>query len=144
MRSILVDTNAYVAFKQGIPDAVAVIQHAPTIGINSVVFGELLCGFARGRRKVVNRRELERFLNSPRVVLLSITKHTAECYATVYLGLKQKGKPIPTNDMWIAASAIQHELAAFTYDRHLTYVDGLIVGSVLADFTGDVDGNQFP
>ena len=96
MISILLDTNAYAAFKRGEPEAIDVVQRARVIGINSVVLGELYCGFAAGRRDAENRQELRRFLDSPRVMLLPITEDTAEYYARVYLNLRRKGSPIPT------------------------------------------------
>ncbi len=136
MRNILLDTNAYAAFKRGEPGATDIIRHAPLIGVNSVVLGELYSGFAAGERDVENRQELKRFLDSPRVILLPITENTAEYYARVYVDLRRKGRPIPTNDMWVVASALQHGLAVFTYDHHFGAVDGLIVGNSLADLQG--------
>ncbi len=133
MRNIALDTNGYAAFKQGDPDAIAVIQHAPLIGVSSIVLGELLSGFAAGQRQIANQQELIRFLASPRVTLLEITAKTAEYYAKVYLNLRGKGRPIPTNDMWIAASALQYDYAVLTYDHHFTEVDGLVIVSNLAD-----------
>ena len=133
MRSILLDTNAYAAFKRGEPQAIEIIRHAHVIGINSIVLGELYSGFAAGERDAENRQELKRFLDSRRVILLPITESTAEYYAKVYLNLRHEGKPIPTNDMWVAASALQHGLAVFTYDHHFAAVDDLVVGGSLAD-----------
>lgn len=62
VRDVLLDTNAYVAFKQGTPEAVEVFTHVPRIGINSIVLGELLSGFAIGTRAEANRQELQQFL----------------------------------------------------------------------------------
>ncbi len=115
MKHILLDTNAYAAFKQGKKAAIEIIRHAPVVGINSVVLGELLAGFAKGNRNTENRKELQSFLRSSRVVMLSVDMQTAEDYAQIYLHLKQKGQPIPTNDIWIAASARQHDFAIFTF-----------------------------
>ncbi|MCI0485966.1 MAG: type II toxin-antitoxin system VapC family toxin [Blastocatellia bacterium] len=134
VRDILLDTNAYAAFKRNAPEAVEIIRHAPLIGINSIVMGELLGGFAIGTREAANRQELNLFLDSVRVKLLPVDDRTAEYYAMVYRNLKDKGRPIPTNDMWIAATAFQHGLAVFSYDSHLRYVDGIIVGNLLSDF----------
>jgi tRNA(fMet)-specific endonuclease VapC len=78
IRNILLDTNAYVAFKQGIAEAVEVLQPAPRIGLNSIVLGELLSGFAVGTREQENRQELERFLASDWVDQLVIGVETAE------------------------------------------------------------------
>ena len=134
VREILLDTDAYAAFKRNVPDAVEIIRHAPLIGINSIVLGELLGGFAVGRREAANKRELERFLDSDRVRLFSVDDGTADYYAIVYRNLRRKGRPIPTNDMWIAATALQHGLSVFSYDGHFQAVDGIIVGNHLSDF----------
>jgi predicted nucleic acid-binding protein len=134
VRHILLDTNAYVAFKQGTADAVEVVQHAPRMGLNSIVLGELLSGFAMGTREQENRQELEQFLASDRVDQIGVDLDTAEHYATVYRDLRRRGRPIPTNDMWIAATALQHGLAIFSHDRHFHEVPGLLIGSRLADF----------
>ena len=133
VRNILLDTNAYAAFKRGAPDAVEIIRHVPLIGISSIVLGELLGGFAAGTRETANRQELEQFLDSDRVRLFFVDDGTAEFYATVYQSLKRKGHPIPTNDMWIAATALQHGLAVFSYDSHFQAVDGVVTGFRLAD-----------
>jgi predicted nucleic acid-binding protein len=134
VRNILLDTNAYSAFKRNVPDAVEIIRHTPLIGMSSIVLGELLSGFALGSHEAINRDELKRFLTSKRVKLLPIDDGTSEQYAGIYQNLKQKGHPIPTNDMWIAASALQHRLAVFTYDKHFQAVEGLVIGNQLSDF----------
>jgi tRNA(fMet)-specific endonuclease VapC len=134
MRAILIDTNAYAAFKNGVAEAVRIISHAPLIGISTIVLGELRSGFAFGSREAVNLQELAEFLASKRVRIIPLDQETARCYADVYRGLRQKGKPIPTNDMWIAASALQHGLAVFSYDGHFGNVDQLITGNLLEQF----------
>jgi len=135
VRDVLLDTNAYVAFKRGLPDAVDVLTHTPRIGINSIVLGELLSGFAVGTREAENRQELQQFLTSERRVhQLVIDAETAAQYAAVYRELRRRGRPIPTNDMWIAASALQHGFAVFSDDRHFHTVPGLHVGTRLDDF----------
>jgi len=134
IKGILIDTNGYAAFKKGIPDAVEIIRCMPLIGISIVVLGELLGGFAFGKREKANREELNRFLESERAVIFGADDNTAEYYAKVYKNLRQKGCPIPTNDMWIAATALQHDLAIFTYDAHFQYADGIVSGTALSDF----------
>lgn len=114
MNPILVDTNAYAAFKHGEPEALTILEHAPVVSINSVVLGELLSGFAGGAREAANRSQLAEFLAAPSVAILPVDQRTAEWYATVYAALRKAGKPIPTNDMWIAASALQHGLDLFS------------------------------
>ena len=126
---ILLDTNAYAAFKQGRAEAVDIVRRAARIAVNSVVLGELLAGFAVGSREAKNRGELQQFLGADRVVVLIIDEVTADYYATVYRAQRGKGRPIPTNDLWIAASALQHGFAIFSYDAHFKDIDGILVGS---------------
>ena len=134
MRDILVDTNAYTAFMRGEPAIVEVMTHAPQLFVNSVVLGELLAGFAAGTRQAKNRSELAQFLNSPRVGVYPITAETADSYALVYANLRRKGQPIPSNDLWIAASALEHGAALLSLDAHFEKVDGLRLGQSLNDF----------
>lgn len=129
MIHVLIDTNAYAAFKQALPDAVDVIQRAPHIVLSSVVIGELLAGFAVGARADAHRSELQQLLASPRVSVVAADEQPAAYYARVYCGLRAKGRPIPTNDMWIAATALQHGGVLFSFDGHVQSVDGLIAGA---------------
>ena len=132
---ILIDTNASVAFiKRGDAEAVEILRHADQIGMSTAGLGELLSGFAAGRRETENWRELGAFLDSARVKLLPVEADTAEFYSRVYLALRRKGKPIPTNDLWIAATVLQHGAAVFSHDQHLHEVDRLIAGTQLAGF----------
>jgi predicted nucleic acid-binding protein len=134
MRPIALDTNAYAAFKRGDADIVAVLQHAPSIIVCVTVLGELLGGFAVGQRESVNRGELAQFINTPRVKVVPGTVATADLYALVYAALRRKGQPIPTNDLWIAASSLEHGAALLSFDAHFRNIDGLRVGTRLADF----------
>ncbi len=127
MKKILLDTNSYVAFKRNEPVAVSSIRQAELIGINVTVLGELLAGFRAGGKEEVNRKELNLFLESARVQVLSMDDDTAEYYAKVFCDLKKKGRPIPTNDMWVAASAMQHGLWLATKDEHFHDVEGLLL-----------------
>lgn len=127
MKRILLDTNFYVAFKRNTPLAAEIIRRADYIGLNTIVLGELLAGFRCGGRETVNRRELDQFIDSPRVELLDIDEETTEFYARVFRALKEKGRPIPTNDLWIAASALRHGLALASFDAHFSYIDGMLL-----------------
>ncbi len=126
MRRIIIDTNVYVAFKRDMQDVMEVLRKVDYIGMNTVVLGELYGGFKGGTKEDLNKRELEQFLDKPRVDVIPVDEITAEFYAHVYWGLKGKGSPIPTNDMWLAASALQHGLALFSMDAHFEKVDGLM------------------
>ncbi len=133
IRTILIDVNAYTAFKKGQPEAVEIIKHARHILLNPVILAELLSGFRVGKKSEKNRRELDLFLESKRVNLVEINSSTAEYYSEIYKELRQMGKPIPTNDIWIAATAKQYQTAIFTYDKHFSYIMDLEIVSKLED-----------
>jgi tRNA(fMet)-specific endonuclease VapC len=134
MRPLAIDTNAYAAFKRGDEVIVDVLKHAPDILVCATVLGELLAGFAAGRRESTNRRELKLFIDSPRVRVVACTSATADAYARIYAALRSQGRPIPTNDMWIAASCLEHGAALLTLDAHFAQVGGLSSGAKLDDF----------
>lgn len=134
LKPILLDTNAYTALTRKVPDAIEIIESTPLVGLNTVILGELLGGFAVGSKEEQNRTRLHHFLEIEKVNCFAIDTETAEFYATVYRGLRKKGHPIPTNDMWIAATALQYDLALFSYDQHFRAVDGLVMGSCVEDF----------
>jgi predicted nucleic acid-binding protein len=128
---VAIDTNAYAGFKRGEPEITEILAAADVIGVSAVVLGELLGGFAAGNRAEQNRRELDAFLASSRVRTLLIDRETARWYARVYAALRAAGRPIPTNDLWIAACSLQNGLALVTCDRHFEQIDGLIAGARL-------------
>ena len=97
------------------------------IGVSTVVIGELLGGFMRGSRDQSNRRELAEFIDLPHVVVLPVDQQTSELYARVYVRLKTAGRPIPTNDMWIAATAMRSGFDLCSYDHHFESVEELSV-----------------
>lgn len=133
-KSVVIDTNAYSAYKRGEKAAIEVIKEAQTIVFSPIVLGELLGGFALGKRSDQNQRELKEFLDQPKVLLLTLNAQTAEAYSRIYQQLRTKGRPIPSNDMWIAAMATQLEIAVFTYDTHFSAIDGLRVVQTPMDF----------
>ena len=127
MSGLILDTNAYVAFKRGMEGAVEVLGLAGEIVVPAIVLGELLAGFACGNREAENRMELTEFLDTKRVRIAVVDSTTASWYGRVYSGLRRAGTPIPSNDLWIAASALQNGLPVFTYDRHFGNVAGLAI-----------------
>ena len=133
MRPIAIDTNAYTAFKRGDARIVAVLQHAPSILVCVTVLGELLGGFAAGSREQTHRSELTQFISTARVKVVASTAATADLYALVYAALRRKGQPIPGNDLWIAASCLEHGAALLTLDAHFQAIDGLRAGQCLED-----------
>ena len=119
---ICLDTSAYSAFMRGREGPVRALREAEEIVLTPVVLGELLAGFRAGSREAENRRELERFRASPRVEVEHVDGDTAERYAEILTYLRETGTPIPTNDIWIAASAMQHGLVVHTTDPHFQRV----------------------
>ena len=129
MRDVLLDTNVFKDFLTGGSDTLEAFRQARRLCVNTVALAELLTGFALGSRPDANRRLLSRFLASPRVSLLALGPDTAEHYADICTRLRRKGRPIPTNDMWIAASAREHGLVLLTRNAHFQEVDGLLTAS---------------
>jgi predicted nucleic acid-binding protein len=127
MNKILIDTNVYSQALRGSPDVVSVLRSAVHIGISSISIGELLSGFKGGRREKKNREELHLFLDSPRTCLYPVNEYTAEYYSSTLNQLKKQGTPIPTNDIWIASTALQHGLQLYTFDKHFSHVAGLLL-----------------
>jgi tRNA(fMet)-specific endonuclease VapC len=120
---VILDTNALSAFADAEPDAVAHISVAQVVAIPVVVLGEYRFGVSQSRR----RSEYEAWLaESIRVCrVLEITSATASRYAELRLDLKRAGKPIPSNDLWIAALCREHNLPLLSKDRHFDYVRGI-------------------
>lgn len=130
MKNIQIDTNLYVAFKRKQQSAVELLRQVEYIGMSTVVLGELLAGFRCGSREAENRQELDHFLDSPRVEILNLDEETADFYAEVFRALKEKGRPIPSNDLWIAAASLRHGLALATLDDHFRHIDGLLLAGI--------------
>lgn len=127
MKNLLIDTNIYTHALKGEKATISILQRAKEIAICSISIGELLSGFKAGGREKRNREELAEFLDAPRVRMCGIDEDTAEFYATILNGLRKQGKPIPTNDIWIASVAFQHGFPLFTKDRHFEYIAGLML-----------------
>lgn len=133
MRPVLIDTNAFSAIKKGDASIIEILQIAEVIAMSPVVIGELIFGFDNGSRSKQNRLELQKFLESPRVTILPILSETAHYFSQVMLSLKKKGNPIPSNDVWIAAQALEHGCVVCTYDKHFRAIEGLAVASSLSE-----------
>ena len=136
MRRLLLDTNIYVLHRAGEREIVELIASADALFMNPIVLGELMAGFAIGSRERANREGLARFLESPRISVLPLEEQTAVTYAAVFRALRRRGRPIPTNDLWIAASALQHGLVLATRDRHFSEIDGLLTAATVDDLLG--------
>ena len=115
---IALDTNRYTDLCRGLSDVVALVERAEVVLLPFVVVGELRAGFSMGRRGAENERVLRQFLGKSGVAVLFADDQTTHHYAAAYRLLRQRGTPIPTNDLWIAALALQHDLALCARDRH--------------------------
>jgi len=122
---ILIDTNRYSDAKRGEPDVAAVLRSAEKIVVPFVVLAELRYGFLHGSKLGENERELQRFLTTPRADILFPDDRTTHEYARLVLQLRRQGTPIPINDVWIAALAIQHNLTLYARDSHFDHLPQL-------------------
>ena len=113
---IAIDSNRYTDLCRGVAEGIEVIETASEIYVPLVVLGEQRAGFAHGAAREKNERLLTKFLNNPGVFVLSPDEQTTFFYADLYAYLRKKGKPIPTNDLWIAALVVQHNLVLFDRD----------------------------
>ncbi len=122
---ILLDTNAYSALMRGVVEVADRVRRAERVLFSPVVIGELLYGFRNGSHSAENTRQLEEFLEHPFVELMTVTRVTADRFAGIVLGLKRKGRPIPVNDVWIAAQALETGADLLSSDGHFGEVEGL-------------------
>ncbi|MDE2889519.1 MAG: type II toxin-antitoxin system VapC family toxin [Gemmatimonadota bacterium] len=127
MNEFLIDTNIYSHAMRAEPAVVSLLRRASRIAMSSISIGELLSGFKGRIREPKNRDELAEFLDSPRVEICAVSEDTAEFYAEILNGLRRVGTPIPTNDVWIAAQAMEHGLRLVSMDRHFASVQGLLL-----------------
>ncbi len=112
---------------RGHSDFKLALQEADEICFNPIVVGELLAGFIKGNNRKRNKGELRSFFDSSRVRVLEMDEETADRYAIILNGLWNAGTPIPTNDIWIAASAMQHGLRILTSDAHYHKIPQIVV-----------------
>ena len=122
---ICLDTNAYSAFKRGEAGIIDVVETADDVAIPSIVLGELFAGFRMGARVRRNVTELEEFLRRPGVSVATVTKAVAERYGMLVSKLRQQGTPLPTNDIWIAAVALERGAQLVTLDAHFDNIPGV-------------------
>lgn len=131
MRRIAIDTNIYISFKLNDQSVVEAFRDCDLIAVDITVIAELFSGFSLGAKEKKNREELEAFLNSPRVEVHLHDFETADYYALIVKRLKAKGRPIPTNDIWIAANAMKHGLALYSLGNHFEMIEGLLLLSAI-------------
>ena len=122
---VLLDTNAYSALMRGHREVAALVRRTQGVLLSSVVAGELLYGFRNGSRYEENAARLEAFLDNPFVTALPVTLDTSDRFGRIAASLRRRGEPIPTNDIWIAAQAMETGADLLSSDSHFGAVDGL-------------------
>ena len=121
---LVLDTNVYTDYAGGVPEAVDFMAiHGEWIYIPSVVLGELHFGFMKGRRRQLNERKLQQFIDRLKVEIIDADADVARRYATIYFALRKKGTKIPINDVWIAACCMAVGGTLLTRDKHFEVVD---------------------
>lgn len=119
----LLDTNIVIALFANEPQVISNLQNADEVFVPSIVVGELYYGAQRSGRVKQNIAQIDRFKAANTILACDGT--TASVYGKSKNALRQKGRPIPENDIWIAALALQHNLTLVTRDVHFNEVDGL-------------------
>lgn len=122
---VLLDTNAYSALRRGHELVAEQVRSSEEVLLSTVVVGELLFGFRNGSRYDENTRALRSFVEDLNVRLLPVTWHTADLFGRISAELRKKGRPIPTNDIWIAAHAMEAGADLVSSDPHFGHIDGL-------------------
>ena len=122
---VLLDSNAYSQLMRGAHQVAEVVRTAEEVLLSAIVVGELLYGFRRGSRFERNVADLRSFIDSPYVSFVPVGPTTADRYSRIAASLRAKGSPIPTNDVWIAAHAMETGADLVSADRHFESVDGI-------------------
>jgi len=133
VRKVVIDRNAYSAFFSGDISVRNAIVTADLVLMSTIVIGELYFGFFGGTKFNQNKSQLESFLGKSNIQIVGITLETAEIFGEIQNELKSRGKPIPINDVWIAAQAIEAGAKLVTFDAHFQNVTGLRLWSLVAD-----------
>lgn len=124
---LCLDTNAYSALMRHRAGLQRYLEEAELIHLPTIVLGELYAGFCLGSRYAENCSDLEVFLELPGVRITPPDQGVAERYGYLVRDLRQQGTPLPTNDLWIAATALETGTRLVSYDAHFQHVPGLIV-----------------
>lgn len=118
MSRYCLDTSAYSRFMAGNRQVVGILDQAEWIGIPAVVLGELRTGFFLGDRRERNEAELRSVLAHSVVEMLPVDEEVSRHYAEIVCDLRRAGTPLPTNDIWIGATAARNGALVLTFDRH--------------------------
>jgi tRNA(fMet)-specific endonuclease VapC len=122
---LALDTNAVIAYREGIPEVCSLIDNADLIFLPVIVVGELLYGAFNSIKTKNNEKFVHKFIEY--TLVMPIDESVAARYAGVRFDLKRQGNPIPENDIWIAALCLVLEVPLLSQDIHFTHVSGLKV-----------------
>lgn len=125
MKQLLLDTNAYSELVRGNTTVPTILAEADTVLMSIFVLGELFAGFRGRKRETANRTILQEFLSESSVETIEATTKTAEVFAQIMHHLRSQGTPIPINDVWIAAHAMEKNAWLYTFDKHFQHIPGL-------------------
>lgn len=125
MKKILIDTNAYTKYLRGDENILRALSQTETIYMSIFVIAELYYGFKGGSKQIENKELLHQFLAKPSVEVIDATVETSDIFADIKYKLKKSGTPIPLNDVWIGAHAIETGALLITYDRHFQNIAGI-------------------
>lgn len=120
---MIIDTNALSAFVDGVAAVGRVLAAQPRAAIPVIVLGEFRYGIAESRHRRAYEEWLEAHID--RFDVLAVDDETAVAYAAVRVELRRTGRPIPANDAWISALALQHRLPVLSRDQHFDAVPGI-------------------
>jgi tRNA(fMet)-specific endonuclease VapC len=123
---LALDTNRYVDLCKGDQGTLDLLAVADAVFLPFVVVGELRAGFALGRRSAENERVLRSFLLKDGVEVLYADDQTTHHYARAFRQLRSQGTPIPTNDLWIGALVLQHDLVLHDRDQHFDHLPQIV------------------
>jgi tRNA(fMet)-specific endonuclease VapC len=126
MKAVL-DTNAYCMCDLGNDTAIRLLAEAQSIWLPSIVYGELHYGFRNGSRHRQNIVRLNRFIDEFQVAIIDVDTCVAEMFGDIFAELRKKGKPVPTNDIWIAACTMAVGGTLITGDRHFELINQIRV-----------------
>ncbi len=127
MSAVALDTNSYTALMLGSEIVKKILSSAQRIVLPGVVLGEMYFGFYKGTRYQSNAKTLADFLTSDRVETLHSDDATSKYYGEIAAELRRIGKPMQSNDIWIAALCKQHNLTLITGDTGFDNILGLDV-----------------
>lgn len=123
---VLLDTNAYSALMRGDPSVANHIRKSEEVLLSAVVVGELLYGFRNGSHYGRNIKQLENFLQNPYVRFVPVTWTTADRFSRLATELRRHCTPIPSNDIWIAAQAMETGADLVSFDEHFRNLPGIV------------------